>query len=112
MVRVRRGAFGLDHVRFADPRRAERAIRDWLATHLPGVVVLPVDVPPESRVRTLVLLLSAGRAAVLRVVGRPEGIADDIVDGCRAARVPVSIVRGVAEARAALRRLGMEPEGH
>ena len=113
VVIKRRGGFGLADVRVVDPRRTEADILAWIAATLPGVVPLRVaEIGPETEPRTLALVERRGRAVILRVEGRPRR--PDRADGpmvarCRAEGIPVAVVRSLAEARAALRRFGLEP---
>ncbi len=113
----RRGAFGLDERRRPDPARVEAALRCFLAGRLPEVWCLPGlsdgiqtdEGGPAGR--TLALLLPRGHVAVLRIErdpDRPGAASRALADRCRAMRIPHATVSSVEEARAALRRLGVE----
>lgn len=114
VVERRRRGFGLDEARRPSPERAEREVLAWLAARLPAA--LPVRSAGEAEPhagRALTLLLPRGRVAVLWFAGRHDD-ADPrlrgLADACRSRAVPLGIVRGIDDARAALRRLGLEPE--
>lgn len=116
----RRGAFGLDERRRPDPARVEADLRAFLAGRLPEVWPLPAPgeaASPDEALgdadgRTLSLLLPRGRVAVLgieRDPGRPGPASRALAARCGAMRIPHATVSSVAEGRAALRRLGIEP---
>lgn len=113
----RRGSFGLDERRFPDPARVEAELRSFLAGLLPEVWPLPAPSdpsgpPPRAAGRTLALLLARGHVAVLRIdrdPGRPDPETVALAERCRAMRIPHATVSSLAEGRAALRRLGVEP---
>ena len=116
----RRGAFGLDERRFADPARVEAELRDFLAGRLPEVWPVPTpapssDVEPAGNAvegRTLALLLPHGHVVVLRIErdrARPGPASLALADRCRAMGIPHATVSNLTEGRAALRRLGVEP---
>ena len=108
-VRRRRGAFGLDERRWPDPARVEAQLRDWFRHAFPEIWVLPDREGADASGRSLVLLLPQGQVAMLRIERRrdtPGGAAIDLLDRCRAMRMPVALVSSLDEARAALRRFG------
>ncbi len=114
LTRRRRG-FGLDAPRPPNLARLEAAILDWLDTNMRRIAVLRVakaDSTEPSGATTLALLLPAGRVAMLRIVIGPERLGAEtlaLAEQCQMRRVPLAIVDGVEEARAALRRFGLEP---
>ena len=108
----RRGTFGLDERRRPDPLRVETEIRAFLTLRLPEVWALSSPPEPKPDGRTLVLLLSRGHAAVLRIVPEPDARGEEtlaLVARCRSRAIPAAIVSSLDEARAALRRFGVEP---
>lgn len=109
-ARQRRGAFGLDDRRRPDPARVEAGLRAFLAARVPAVWPLAEGAESGEGGRTLALMLPHGRVAVL-LIGRdrdgPEPRA--LAARCRALRIPHAAVTSLAEARAALRRFGVEP---
>ena len=115
----RRGAFGLDERRRPDPARVEEDLRRLLALHLPEVWPLPAPGDPaglaagdEASGRTLALLLPRGHVAVLRIERDrdcPGATSRALAERCRAMHIPHATVSSVAEGRAALRRLGVDP---
>ena len=120
----RRGAFGLDERRFIDPRRVETELRDFLTQRLPEVWLMatppgptPVVTPAatadrQAEGRTLALLLPRGHVVVLRIERDPARLGPEsrrLADRCRAMGIPHATVSNLAEGRAALRRLGVEP---
>lgn len=116
-VTRRRRAFGLDAPRPPNLPRIETAIVDWLAAQMPHVACLRVASGPrdaeDPTAATLALLLPAGRTAILRIdlaPARPGPASSALVRQCRARRIPIDIVTGIEDVRAALRRLGLEPE--
>lgn len=122
VVRRRRRPFGLDAPRPPDVRRLEGEILAWLAEDMPAALALrATDLPGASGLSgpgaeqsaTLVLLLPHRQTAVLRLEARPDRPHRDAVafaEGCVRRKVPLAIVSTLAEARAALRRWGFEPE--
>ena len=114
-VARRRRPFGLDAPRPPDVERLETAIRAWLGVHIPDALPLRMDTGVAPGTATLVLLLPAGRTAVLRIetasaAARPDAAA--LAEACRARRIPLARVVSLEEARSALRRLGYEPAEH
>ncbi len=116
-VMRRRRSFGLDAARLPDLDRTESAILAWLAAKTPQVFWLkaatPVAKAGARKGSTLLLLLSGGRIAVLRIEVQAGRVAPDtlaLARQCRERHVPLSIVSDVDEVKAALRRLGIEAE--
>ena len=108
----RRGAFGLDARRRPDPVRVEGEIREYLAARLPDAWALPPAVEAGPPGRTIVLLLSRGHVAVLRIEPDRDAAgaaARTLVERCRAQAIPMAVVESLTQARAALRRFGIEP---
>lgn len=115
-VTRRRRAFGLDAPRPPDLRRTEAAILEWIGARTPRILVFRAEDPEDGtappRASTLVLVLPGGRIAILRVeiTAEPGARTLALADRCRTRSVPLALVADVPEARAALRRLGVEPE--
>ena len=122
VLRCRRRPFGLDAPRPPDVRRIERDILAWLAERMPAALALRAQgiegrgapAAPDADVSaTLVLLLPCRQTAVLRIEARPDRPRRDTLafaEGCVRRKVPLAVVTTLAEARAALRRWGFEPE--
>lgn len=115
IVRKRR-AFGLDAPRPPDPRRLEAGIRDWLEANMPSALVLrlgPGDDAQADMNPALIVLLPGCRLVVLGLeatasAARSGGVR--LTADCRARGIPLALVSTVDDVRAALRRLGIEPE--
>ena len=106
----RRGAFGLDERRWPDPERVEAQVRVWLRDTYPEIWVLPDRADADASGRSMALMLPRGHAAILRIERQretPGRVALDLLDRCRAMRIPVALVSTLDEARAALRRFGV-----
>lgn len=121
VVQRRRRPFGLDTPRPPDVGRVEEAILAWLAERMPAAFALRAASIPGTASpwrcgegpATLVLLLPCRHTAVLRIEARPDrpGQASlAFAEECVRRNVPLAIVTTLAEARAALRRWGFEPE--
>ncbi len=111
VVRGRR-AFGLDHARRPDPARVEAELLARLTEALPEAVSFRlVAAGVDRQMPTLVLLPPDGRIAILRVVARrerPDRAAGALEAACRRARIPFATLSHAQDARAALRRCGIE----
>lgn len=108
----RRGAFGLDERRWPDPERVDAQVRAWLRQSFPEIWVLPDRDGADASGRSLALLLPRGQVAMLRIERQrdaPGRAAIALLDRCRAMRMPLAVVSSLDEARAALRRFGVEP---
>ncbi len=122
LVIRRRRAFGLDHARRPDLSRIEAELLARLADARPEVVSLRLRVTgADEDAPALVLLAPDGRIAVLRIVGRPEQpdraagdraapdrAARALEAACRRSRIPFATLTHAQDARAALRRCGIE----
>ena len=108
----RRGAFGLDERRWPDPERIDAQLRVWLRDTYPEIWVLPDRDDADASGRSMALLLPRGHVAMLRIERQrdaPGRAGLDLLERCRAMRIPVALVSTLDEARAALRRFGLAP---
>ena len=114
IVRKRR-AFGLDAPRPPDPRRLEAGIRDWLDANLPSALVLRLGPGNDAQADAiaLIVLLPGCRLIVLGLEAAASAARSGearLKADCRARGIPLAPVSTVDDVRAALRRLGIEPE--
>jgi hypothetical protein len=124
----RRRRFGLDTLLPADPAVIEADILRLLARLEPDVItVRPSPSPDRPRPAghrpvpsflpgqpDLLLLLPGGRSACLKIRTQAMRLSRDQAsfgDLCAQRGIPFAVVRSAAEARDALRRLGLEEKG-